>query len=380
MRPSKARILKIITLALVLMSALLSVSCGNEGQRVTRRLEDLGIPLAERYDGEDVSMMLSRRSEDLIVYDGHLYVGCGDYSANTGPVSVYSYDLSARQWQVSAEALEDEQIKRFLVLDGALCIVGTDPRGDWTMGNYYLLENGAWQTVRALPDGIHCFDGVVFEGKTYFGLGVNSGSFPVVVEANASFVPVPFLRDGEPLDTSGAEYVRVYNFAIFDGALYAFLTLGNEDDLAYDVYRFDGENFHYFSSLPEIFRRGYDLAHVLSFGDMSVYINGYCYFITEDMETFRPWRVGDSDLACDMEIIGDTLYVLAYRELSGGYETAVYASRDGREFQKLFYFEDTIPAASFAYADGEFFFSMGRYYDADDANIGRVYALNYAID
>ena len=81
--------------------------------------------------------MLSRRAEDLIIYDGHLYVGCGDYSANTGPVNVYSLDLSTYEWQMSQEALEDEQIKRFLVLDGALCIPGTDPKGDWETGNYY---------------------------------------------------------------------------------------------------------------------------------------------------------------------------------------------------------------------------------------------------
>ena len=365
--------------AAVLMTLSL-LSCGGTTGNVTRRLEDLGIPLAQAYTDENKGHMLSRRSEDIAIFGGRLYVGCGDYSANTGPVNVYSMGLEDRKWKVSAEVLEDEQIKRFLVLDGKLCIPGTDPRGDWSMGNYYLLSDGAWQTHRSLPSGIHCFDGVEFDGRLFFGLGAESGSYPVVISEGDSFVPVPFMRDGEALDTSGAEYVRVYNLSVWNGELYAFLTLGNIDDIAYDVYRYDGEVFQYHATPPEVFRRGYDLAHTLEFADMNTFINGYCYFITEDMVSFRPWRVGDSDLACDMERIGDTLYVLAYRELERGYESAVYASKDGKQFEKLFYFKDSLPAACFAYADGTFYFSMGRYYDADDADMGRVFALEFNIE
>lgn len=365
--------------AAAVLMALSLLSCGGTTGNVTRRLEDLGIPLAQAYTDENKDQMLSRRSEDIAIFDGRLYVGCGDYSANTGPVNVYSMGLEDKKWQVSAEALEDEQIKRFLVLDGKLCIPGTDPRGDWSMGNYYLLSDGAWQTHRVLPSGIHCFDGIEFEGNLFFGLGAESGSYPVVVSEGDSFVPVPFLRDGVAVNTSGAEYVRVYNLSVWNSELYAFLTLGNIDDIAYDVYRYDGEVFQYHATPPEVFRRGYDLAHTLEFAGMNTFINGYCYFITEDMESFRPWRVGDSDLACDMERIGDTLYVLAYRELERGYESAVYASEDGKQFEKLFYFEDSLPAACFAYADGTFYFSMGRYYDADDADMGRVFALDFDI-
>ena len=170
--------------ATVLMTLSL-LSCGGTTGNVTRRLEDLGIPLAQAYADENKGHMLSRRSEDIAIFDGRLYVGCGDYSANTGPVNVYSMGLEDRKWKVSAEALEDEQIKRFLVLDGKLCIPGTDPRGDWSMGNYYLLSDDAWQTHRVLPSGIHCFDGIEFEGNLFFGLGAESGSYGVFVGPKA---------------------------------------------------------------------------------------------------------------------------------------------------------------------------------------------------
>lgn len=374
------RILQGMALLLALLSVTALASCRRAEGDYTDELIDLGIPLIERYTNETQNDIRARCSEDMVIYDGRLYVGCGDYSTNKGPVNIYSYGLADGEWQTSAETLDDEHIKRFLVLDGTLCIPGTDPRGDWSLGNYYTLADGAWQTHRVLPSGIHCFDGVVYEGKTFWGLGVNSGDFPVVVQSGEALRFVPFVRDGAAVDTAGFEFVRVHNFSVYNGELYAFFTLGNTDTVDYSVYRYDGEVFVYVSTPPEVFLRSYDISHTASFAGLNTFINGYCYYVTEDMSAFRPWRVGDSDLACDMEQIGDTLYVLAHRTLENGdYETGVYATKDGKEFEKLFYFHYDIPANSFAYADGTFYFSMGRYYDGSSDEMGRVFALDFKL-
>ena len=374
----KKRIIAYITYTLAVCCML--CACRRDEADKTKRLKDLGIPLIETYTNETEQEIRARRSEDMVIYDGRLYVGCGDYDTNMGPVSVVCYDISEGEWQISPEVLEDEQIKRFLVLDGTLCIPGTDPRGDWSMGNYYTLSDGGWQTQRVLPSGIHCFDGLIFEGRTFFGLGVNSGDYPVAVSDGEGFRSVAFMRDGELVDTSAFEFVRTYNLTVWQDQLFAFLTLGNTDSIAYEVYRYDGESFVYYSTPPEVFWRGYDMAHTGAFADLGVFINGYCYFTTEDMVSFRPRQVGDSDLACDMLVLEDTLYVLAYRELEKGYESAVYATRDGKTFEKLFYFQKEIPAGAFAYENGVFYFSMGRYYDAESHEMGRVFSLPFSLD
>lgn len=363
----------------VLTAALVFSSCQKDDGNVTERLVDLGIPLSEQYSDEKKALTISRRSEDMAVYGDRVYVGGGDYDANTGPVNVWCYDTQACEWICSAEMLEDEQIKRFVILDGTLCATGTDPRGDWSQGNYYALENGQWQTYRVLPSGIHCFDAVEFDGKTFFGLGVPGGDYPVAVSSEDGFASVPFARDGTPVDTSYAEFVRVYNLTVFQDQLFAFLTLGNADDLRFEVYRYDGDAFTYLTTPPSIFFRGYDMGHTGEFEELAVFINGYCYFTASDMTDFRPVRVGDSDLACDMEQIGDALYVLAYRQVGEQFESGVYVTHDGYSFEKLFFFRHEIPANSFAYHDGCFYFSMGRYYDADSSEVGRVYRLPFSL-
>lgn len=369
-----------VLLALVTLLFLL-VGCGEEGKNVTRELQDLGIPLLETYTNDSETQIRARSAWDMVAYDGKIYIGCGDYDTNMGPVSVWSYDVDGGAWQASSP-LEDEHIKRYAVLRDTLSILGTDPRGDWSMGSYYTLEGDEWIEHRVLPSGIHCFDAVEYGGKLFFGLGVNSGDSPVVTsEDGEAFSPIAFLRDGAPVDTTPHTVVRVHNFSVYEGTLYAFLTVGSEEDVAFEIYRYDGESFSYFSTPPEVFLRSYDITYTGEFAGLATFINGYCYYISEDMVNFRPWRVEMSDLASDVMVIDGIQYVLAHTALDNGrYESAVYTSTDGKTFTKLFWFRDKIPANSFTYADGVFYFAMGRYYDYTSPETGRVCALNYTIE
>ena len=369
-----------VLLALVTLLFLL-VGCGEEGKNVTRELQDLGIPLLETYTNDSETQIRARSAWDMVAYDGKIYIGCGDYDTNMGPVAVWSYDVDDGAWQASSP-LEDGHIKRYAVLRDTLSILGTDPRGDWSMGSYYTLEGDEWIEHRVLPSGIHCFDAVEYDGKLFFGLGVNSGDSPVVTsEDGETFASVSFFKDGVSVDTALYEVVRVHNFVICENTLYAFLTLGTEEKATLEVYRYDGESFSYFSTPPEVFLRSYDITYTGEFAGLATFINGYCYYISEDMVNFRPWRVEMSDLASDVMVIDGVQYVLAHTALrSGRYESAVYASTDGKTFAKLFWFRDRVPANSFTYADGVFYFSMGRYYDYTSPEMGRVYALNYTIE
>lgn len=370
---------RLLLLAVVLLLILAAPSCGSVAQGdVSDSLVDLGIPLIDQYPNTDSYMIRARSAFDTVFFDGALYVGCGDYDANLGPVKVWRYSPTEGDWIASAETLEDEHIKRFAVLDGVLTIPGTDPRGDWSQGSFYTLSDGGWVEHRVLPSAIHCFDAVLFEGTRFFALGVNAGDLPVVREEEDGFAPVPFFRDGAPVNTD-LPVVRVHNFAVLDRTLYAFLTLGDETAVTLDVYRYEEGAFHFHAAAPEVYLRSYDAAYTGEFAGLATFINGYCYYYSEDLATLRPCRVEMSDLATDMTVIGDTLYALAYTKLENGYETGVYASRDGKTFEKLFFFTDEVPAGSFAYGDGSFYFSMGRYYDGNSTETGRVYALKYPL-
>ena len=68
---------------------------------------ELGIPSAAEYE----TGVRARSPWDMIVYDGALYVGSGDFDANAGPVPIYRYDPTSQTWS-SGAALPEEERRR----------------------------------------------------------------------------------------------------------------------------------------------------------------------------------------------------------------------------------------------------------------------------
>lgn len=379
----KKRLCFLILAEILLTAALvLAVIFGMDKATVT----NLGNPCALDFDDEHY---LSRAPADMMVYNGRLYVGAGDYDKNTGPIYVHSYDISSGEWERSASALPDEQIKRFVTIDGELYIAGTDPRDDWEKGNFYRYENGEFTTYRVLDGAVHNFDIVKFEDKLFFGLGVVGNSSPVVVFDGEDYLPVSFLKNGEPLDTSEYEIIRVYNFLVLDGKLYAFLSLGDESEALMDLYVYENGAFsHLFESLPSV-----DMTKTLELGDRAFLLMGYNLFATADLSSFESVPLGAP--VVDVYPYGNGFCVLcaAKKDASaitnkesaktkGGISTeseisyinTIFITTDGENYEEIVSFETPILAGSLAYDEesGTFFASLGAYGSALSADVGKI--------
>ena len=330
---------------------------------------DLGQPYAELYTEEQLT---SRLSEDMTVFDGKLYVGGGDYDKNTGPVYVMSYDLSKRRWERSGEAVPDEQIKRFRVLGGSLVITGTDPKETWEKGNFYRLDKGKWETMRELPGGIHCFDAIQFGGKTFFGLGTQSTSYPIVIFDGETYEPAGFYKGGELLDLSSHEIIRVFNLFVFKGELYAFLTLDGKDDLEginyMDLYHYNGRFFEFsHGSLP-----AEDMPDVVSTNAFAYFIMNDSLLVTSDLISFSIVGFGEGVTVDDIIEENGTVYVLVHKKSKlKKFESMIFeVSPFGS--QKILGFLTNIPAGSFCKHENSFFFSLGTREVHTAADAGRV--------
>ena len=366
----------IIILACVLCLAALAAGAVGLvlGKNKIVKPTDLGVPYLDIYAKELVN---SRLSDDMTVFDGKLYVGGGDYGANTGPVYVMSYDLERGVWEKSAETLPDEQIKRFALVGGELAILGTDPKEDWTMGNYYLLRDGKWETLRVLPSGIHCFDYTEFDGDGFFGLGVNSGDCPVVRFDGESYTAVGFYKDGEPLDTSVYETVRVYNLFEYRGELYAFFTfdkVGEDGAKNYymDLYRYDGEVFEYaFGSIP-----AEDMPDIVTTDSAAYLVMNRTLLVTHDLTGFSGIALGKDIRVSDIIESDGSVFVLGWKPVSENYyEITVFEGNDG-EFEKRFGFFAYATAGSFCKDGDRFYISLGeRENPALIRDAGRVVAI-----
>lgn len=180
---------------------------------LTGKMENLGIPLAQRYKNEayGASGAYARNVWALKAYDGRLYIGAGNSSnggpaSNAGPVPVISFDPATKRFSQEWNA-PDEQLDVFRVFsDGLLYIPGHDPKEDWKLGNFYRRGKGVsgkWEKVRTLPDGVHCYDMAEFDGKL---LACGYGTYEST-DSGKTFVRKP-----------GPRY---YTFLPFQRAIYA---------------------------------------------------------------------------------------------------------------------------------------------------------------
>lgn len=317
---------------------------------------------------------------DLCLFDGKLYVGAGDYGRNIPPKEFMCYDTKTGAFQ-SVGACDDEQINRFLVLDGKLYAPGTDPRSSWDYGTYYRLEDGVFIEHFAIPDGVHTFDMCHYDGKLFAVIGTYLDTYPVQMsrDGGESFETVMLMRDGEsvpPAKASEDEVNRCYNLFPLSNGLFLFY-LGS-------LYRYDAESETF---LFEKEYRSYYLdkdtyVPILSdceFGGKFFFTTMFLYRAELEEKTLSaPVEITlpDSEKISDLLVWEDTMYLLTLRKWGLSYTVKVYQTKDGENFDEAFAFSYPVPAMSFAYDGKQFYFGMGEI-NAKQAENGTILSYYY---
>lgn len=353
---------RILSLISAITLCLCLTSCA-PSKSYEANVTDLGIPFLEVYR----SGGLERCAWDIEFFDNALYAGGGDYDRNCGPIYISHYDFDTATWEVD-DVLKDEQIERFYVFDDTLYAPGYDPRTSWEFGNYYTCRDNTWETHNVLPNGVHNFDLVKFDGKLFAGLGVTEGNSPVVVSSDEeNWEQVPLIKGGKTRDTAGGSYIRVYDFFVLEDTLYAYFYLNSETEKAREIYRYDGTNFIYHSSmLSDISLIRHKYSHI----SQKVEFKGNQYFCSEilykssDMVTAEQIDVGENVEVNDLRVIGNALYLLCDEKIthedgSEEFRISVKKSKNGKTFNELFYFYYPVRALSFTHNEDTFYFGMG---------------------
>ena len=350
---------------LLLFALLFSLpSCNREEEYV-----ELGIPSSDRYD----KGARAACPWDLFFHEDVLYVSAGDYDKNAGPIEVWGFDTRLEEW-VNTGTLTDEEVSKFLFLGDVLTVPGTDPQGDWSHGSYYQLKDGEWVTSNNVPDGIHMFDMVEYEGALFAGLGVLPGKSPIArsLDGGKSFSPIQMKRDGALLDTSLYETVRVYDFFLCGGELYALFIYGTSA-LSFDLFRYTDGAFAYVSDM----RANVSFLNIsskltnakVSFKDKLFFTTGYLY-TSEDMKSFTRLEPPHATVVYDLLVDRNRLYVLSAEKAEEGYRISVSSTKTGEpdDFKEEFYFYYSTPPLSFAKDGRNFYFGMGNKSDQNENN------------
>lgn len=373
------KLLRYLTMTLCLIAIANLTSCSGTKTIDSIAYTELGIPTSERYS-EGVT---ARSPWDMAINENKLYIGSGDYDTNAGPVDMWCYDIDKKTWSNSG-TVPEEEIDRFCVIDNKLVVPGIDPQEDWSLGNYYVLDGNQWVKKRNIEGGLHTFDIVEFDGMLFAGLGVLKGSYPVVCSKDngESFENVIFYKDGEKLDTTGSQNVRVYDLFVFKDKLYAVFMYG-DSEITYDLYRYENGMFVYdnqwYGKVSQIEFTNNIITGKTQFKDNMYFTTGYLH-TTEDMTNLTYIIFPDEQVVYDICTDEKYLYALcANKQEDGTYKVSVYRN-DGQmitNFHEIFNFVYDVPPLSIVCKDNNFYIGMGDTNNIHDKN-GMILFVEYA--
>ena len=342
---------------------------------------ELGIPALEKYS----TGTRSRCAQDIAYFNGKLYVGNGDASANVGPITIYAYDPEKDSWSASG-TVADEEVSRFRVIGGKLVTTGVDPTEGWEYGNYYSLNEstGGWDKIRTIPNAIHNFDMLEHDGLIFAGIAVSPGNgYPIAVSSDGgkSFKQVDMIKDGALRDISERQIIRVYELFLLNDTVYALFRYQSTTAVTVELYRYEDGRFVYDnywgSKIDAPSHIKYMVGASAEFKGRLFFTTAYLY-ATSDMNELT-WYEKLEGTICDLCVANDKLYVLSYtKKDDGSYRMTVYENTDGSDdgFNEAFYFDYSAPAISFDYGSEGFYFGVGDINNINDKN-GMVLKVEY---
>ena len=339
-------------------------------------ITNLGKPFEQSYRSNN-----AKNPWDMIIYDGKLFIGSGDYDKNTGSCQVACYDLQSREF--SLDTLPDEMITKFTILNKNLYAPGIDPTDSWDLGNYYVYSNGGWEVHRYIPNGIHTFSLAEFEGKIFAALGTEEGLYPVTCAelGQNNFHFVPFYKNGTASPVSNSAKDRVYDLFVLNDRLFAFKTSDECQVFLYQKNRFEYyDSWLYKITFPQVdfLKNLQDLGGFFSsvtHENIYYFTTGYL-FKTTDGKNVEYLSLDGSQYVLDLYQNKKNLYALGVSKTENGdYISTVY-SIDGKNVRCLFSIREKTFAISLAVSDNDYYFGFG--YSAYDSQIsGSIIKYTY---
>lgn len=345
------------------------------GTERSAAITNLGIPTEASYPQNNSKYLMARNPWDMMVEADKLYLGAGDYNVNTGPTDIWCYDIKNGNWMKSG-TVRDEAVLRFVRIGDELMAPGTDPMANWKLGNYYVLKEDGWETIRNVPKAVHMYDIAEFEGGLFYGIGTDGDDIsPVQVswDGGETYEDVQFLKNGKTLFYQGNYYrCRVYDIFVIDDRMYctceAYGSASNQKSFS-SVFQYEEGAFHFLTNESFFCKRDrqgriYD----------KEYMDGVCFFTTGELYKTSDFldvtlitlpdsaKPEDLLISRDFESGEDVLYILGSKRVKENeYINTIWKYIDDETFEEVCSFEYGLSAMSFEKWKEEFFVGLGLY-------------------
>ncbi len=374
---------------------------GNEN--VTDQLQNLGINNGSVWSSNDYETAAARNVFDMIEDNGTVWMSCGNYNENKGPVLMCGYTRDSDK-PIAGGVLNTEQVNELYRFDGYIFGTSVDPKS-WRKGEVYYSKEGSgkWGTVsNIMAPMIHCYDMVKFHGKYFFcGSTVEyvmyngeskEGSKAAVFMLDGDFSPDrrdykelkiknpdgEYMKNGDGLYSgttqfgtyTGSYVPRMYQFFVFGDKLYGY-HYGHNNDPDSGIYVYDEANneFTYAADLKsdllkELHSNTQDkekIQHDFEWKGKYYFVAAGLYS-TADFKSYKTEKIAGFEDYKMRDVIFREGYAICLASKENSDEThsnVVLKTSDFESYTQLFNFDTTLFARSFEYADGAFFFALG---------------------
>lgn len=342
-----------------------------------------GVPSAESYTEKQAK---SKVPWDMIIQDGHLYIGGGDYNDNTGPVDIHYMDLSNGQWSISG-TLNEEAIGKFIRIDDRIYAPGFDAKGAKSTGNFYWLENGQWHENTSIPNAAHNYDIIKYDNKLLFATGTWNGNHSPVQASDdhgITFYDIPFYKDNiNIIEEYNFDYTRVYDFFVSENGLFCiFIPVVSGKSTGYEFYQYIDHAFHFVSAQSDtdiqiIPLKQEPISSEITFEGYT-YIAAYHLSRTKDFKTTEKITLPRNEIAIDLLIDNNNLYVLCAETENTSCSVRIYRYIYNSFFYPVASFESENLPISFAKYENRFYIGLGKQGFNDEA-IGTIITVETSI-
>ncbi len=341
----------------------------------TTSVERLGNPFYGKYpyDRYDRLGAFPRNVWDMTTYNGKIYLGSGDSAQNVGSVDLWTYDPPSGQFAIDYPAVPEEQIGKFVQLGDALYIPGHD-HDFGTQDSYYKHDGTSWQEYYLFVQTAHMYD-IASPSATEILLAGSDFNFNAVVwvsnDSGATW-------QKRTLDTytfrtyallpAGGKTFAITNPIGAGSPFYEYIASTSSFLRRPDLYFVT--IFPNTSGVPKLDQGDVKVLKYLPFLDTTVYIGStiennhhgmpFGLYSAKTITSAEKITLPANTMPWDMEVNGNTLYVLLNEKLPDGtFKIHVLATTDLANWQELFFFTRETYARSFAFLNGDFYFGLG---------------------
>ena len=301
-----------------------------------------------------------------------IYIGCGDYRANAGPILVISFTKDCNKISLRPEYIVDEEaIDVFRVYDNTLYVPGIDPRQS---GSYYFKRYKRWSKHRTIPETIHVLDIAVFDNEIF--TLIRSSGIGIARKSSDNGKTWKPITQGSANQNFGTSLIPINDKLLIVGRCH-FFVYENGTASKYKLKEpiVESKRIEYFKggalSIPVLL---YRLGQIDGFFEKQVplfFMNNF-----NKGPKYIPEFNKEGVFVRDIVIQNNVCYVMAVNDYSKeGYKTIIKSSGDLSTWKKIAEF--TVPALpySFELLNGEFYVGLGNKTGKADSESGTIWRI-----